>query len=156
MARILQHWRIALLSLLIAGFCAAAGYQFGVESQPQLVLHSPKEGDLVILNGCVVSACQVLASVRVHHKLEPQFWSRVMLVKYQGTRSGHAYCVWETDGVIFGYDRNGGSFTIPGKDRDAEAIARALAGELSRVLKKDMTVARAEFIEPSEAQIHAY
>ena len=62
MARILQHWRIALLSLLLAGFCTAAGYQFGVESQPQLVLHSPKEGDLVILNGCVVSACQVLVS----------------------------------------------------------------------------------------------
>lgn len=156
MARILQHWRIALLSLLVAAICVAVGYQCGVASRPQLVLHTPQEGELVVMNGCVVSACQVLASIRAHYMLEPRFWSRVMLVKYEGTRAGHAYCVWETDGVIFGYDRNGGSFPIPGKERDAEAIARALAGELGKVLKKEMTVARAEFIEPSQAHVHAY
>ena len=156
MARILQHWRIALLSLLIAGLCAATGYQCGVASRPQLVLHAPREDDLVVVNGCVVSACQVLASIRAHYMLEPRFWSRVMLVKYEGTRSGHAYCVWETDGHIFGYDRNGGSFPIPVTERDPQAIASALAVELSRVLKKEMTVARAEFIEPTEAQVHAF
>ena len=156
MARILQHWRIALLSLLVAALCVAVGYQCGAASRPQLVLHAPKEGDLVVVNGCVVSACQVLASIRAHYMLEPRLWSRVMLVKYEGTRSGHAYCVWETDGHIFGYDRNGGSFPIPGSDRDADAIARALAVELSKVLKKEMTVARAEFIEPSQAQVHEF
>ena len=156
MARILQHWRISLLSVLVAALCAAVGYQFGVASRPHLVLHNPQEGELVVMNGCVVSACQVLASIRAHYILQPRLWSRVMLVKYEGTRAGHAYCVWETDGQIFGYDRNGGSFPIPGTERDADAIARALAVELSKVLKKEMTVARAEFIEPSEAHLHAY
>ena len=27
--------------------------------------------------------------------------------------SRHAYCVWETDGTIYGYDRNAGGFPIP-------------------------------------------
>jgi hypothetical protein len=156
MARLQKHWRLAVLALLCTAIVGVLGFQAGAATRPQLVLHNPAKDELVTLNGCVVSACQVLASVRTHHALERNFWSRVMLVRYQGMRTGHAYCVWETDGHIFGYDRNGGSFPIPGNNRDPHAIASALAGELSKVLKREMTVANADFIEPAEVQIHAF
>ena len=120
------------------------------------MIQSPQADDLVIVNGCVVSACQYLASVRAHHGLDTHFWSRVMLVRYKGLKAGHAYCVWETDGQIFGYDRNGGGFPIPVQERDPRAIASALAGELGKVLKREMAVDRAEFIEPAEAETFAF
>jgi hypothetical protein len=157
MARaIIRHWRYTFLGVLILALCGVVGFQAGAASRPQIVLHNPQENDLVVLNGCVVSACQYLASVRVHHTLDRDFWSRVMLVRYKDLKSGHAYCVWETDGQIFGYDRNGGAFPIPIKDRDPKAIAGALAGELGKVLKRQVEVERAEFIEPSETAAHEF
>lgn len=151
MARtIIRHWRYSLLGLLTLALCVVVGFQAGAASRPDLILHNPQDNDLVVINGCVVSACQYLASVRAHHELDRNFWSRVMLVRYKGLKSGHAYCVWETDGQIFGYDRNGGAFPIPIQDREPKGIASALAGELGKVLKREMEVERAEFIEPSE------
>ena len=154
--RIIQHWRYSLLGGLVLALCVVVGFQAGAASQPQIVLQTAKEDDLVVINGCVVSACQYLASVRAHNSLDRSFWSRVMLVRYKDLKSGHAYCVWETDGQIFGYDRNGGAFPIPVKEREPKAIASALAGELGRVLKREMAVERAEFIEPAEAQTFAF
>lgn len=157
MARtIIRHWRYSLLGLFVVALIGVLGFQAGAASRPQIVLHDPREDDLVVVNGCVVSACQYLASVRSHHQLDRHFWSRVMLVRYEGMKAGHAYCVWETDGQIFGYDRNGGGFPIPIREREPKAIASALAGELGKVLKREMTVARAEFIEPSEAATFHY
>ena len=121
----------------------------------QIRLVAPKEGDVIVLNGCVVSACNYLANVRAHHELAPNFWSRILLVRYNENRAGHAYCIWETDGQIFGYDRSG-SFPIPHSARDPKLIASALAGELEKVMKKPMVVARAEFIEPSTAKLYAF
>jgi hypothetical protein len=66
------------------------------------------------------------------------------------TQAGHAYCVWETDGNIHGYDRNSGSFPLPVYIRDARAIAIVLAQDLSKVLKEPLSVANAEFIEPNQ------
>jgi hypothetical protein len=154
--RLIKHWRYTLLAMLIMANIGVLGYQAGAASRPQIVLQSPEADDLVIINGCVVSACQYLASVRAHHSLDRHFWSRVMLVRYEGLKAGHAYCVWETDGHIFGYDRNGGGFPIPVKERDPKAIASALAGELGKVLKREMTVDRAEFIEPADAETFAF
>jgi hypothetical protein len=154
--KIIRHWRYSLLGLLVVALIGVLGFQAGASSRPQLVLHNPAEDDLVVVNGCVVSACQYLASVRSHHQLDRHFWSRVMLVRYEGVKAGHAYCVWETDGQIFGYDRNGGAFPIPGKVREPKAIATALAGELGKVLKRDMQVARAEFIEPGETATYEF
>jgi len=157
MARIIiRHWRYSLLSFLTVALIGALGFQAGAASRPQIVLQEARENDLVVINGCVVSACQYLASVRSHHNLDRHFWSRVMLVRYQGLKSGHAYCVWETDGQIFGYDRNGGAFPIPIKERDPKAIAGALAGELGKVLKRNLEVDRAEFIEPTETETHSF
>jgi hypothetical protein len=157
MARIIvRHWRYSLLAfLVVAVFCVLA-FQAGAASRPQIVLQSAQEDDLVVINGCVVSACQYLAGVRAHNGLDRHFWSRVMLVRYKDLKSGHAYCVWETDGQIFGYDRNGGAFPIPVRDRDPKAIASALAGELGKVLKRVVEVDRAEFIEPAEAETFAF
>jgi hypothetical protein len=57
--------------------------------------------------------------------------------------------VWETDGTIYGYDRNAGGFPIPVYTRDAESIAIILAKELSRHLKENLAVSHADFVEPS-------
>jgi len=148
--------KVILLALLWAGVAGALGYEVGFSSRPQVVYRTPLENELVVINGCVVSACQFLASVRAQNELDPSFWSRVMLVRYENSTAGHAYCVWETDGHIFGYDRNNGGFPIPGHDRDPKAIASALATELGKVLQKEMLVARAEFIEPRKAKLYAF
>jgi hypothetical protein len=132
------------------------GFQWGVNTRPQVVYRAPVEGELAVLNGCVVNACQYLASVRAKHELEQNFWARVMLVRYQGQTAGHAYCVWETDGHIFGYDRNNGGWPIPGATREPKAIAAALAGELGKVLNREMVVERAEFIEPRDVRLYAF
>jgi hypothetical protein len=115
----------------------------------QKVVLRPTEDDLVVLNGCVISACNYLAVVKTQHVLEQDFWAKILLVRYDNHKAGHAYCVWETEGIIYGYDRNAGSFTIPVYTRDAKAIAIVLAQELSRVMTRPLAVARAEFVEPN-------
>ena len=105
--------------------------------------------DLAMLNGCVVSACNYLAAVKAQNTLEKDFWAKVLLVRYENNSAGHAYCVWETDGTIYGYDRNSGGFPIPGYTRDAKEIAAILADGLSKHLGKPLVVASAEFVEPS-------
>ena len=120
------------------------------------LLIAPKPDDLVVLNGCVISACNYLASVRARYRLERHFWSRILLVKYNNHPSGHAYCVWETDGQIFGYDRSGGSFPIPSHEKDAMPIASSLAAELEKFLGRPMVVQSAQFVEPETAQLYAF
>ena len=149
-------WRYVLLAILWSSVVAAGAYQFGVDSHPQVVFQEPRDDQLVVINGCVVSACQCLASMRAKHELDSSFWSRVMLVRYKNNAAGHAYCVWETDGHIFGYDRNNGGYPIPTRDRSPKAIADALAVELGKVMKKEMLVERAEFIEPRDTKLYVY
>lgn len=151
-----RSWHTVALVLLWGSVVAVGGYQLGVASHPQVVYREPREDELVVINGCVVSACQFLATVRAQHELETNFWSRVMLVRYADSTAGHAYCVWETDGHIFGYDRNNGGYPIPTRNRDPKAIAAALALELGKVMKKEMLVERAEFIEPRDTKLYAY
>jgi hypothetical protein len=115
----------------------------------QTVLVNPGKNDLVVLNGCVVSACNYLAAVKTQHSLEKNFWAKIMLVRYQNHPAGHAYCVWETEGTIYGYDRNAGSFPIPVYTRDPKAIAIVLAQELSKHLHDTLAVSHAEFVEAS-------
>ncbi len=144
--------RLAVLFIMVA-----SGWGLGrMMAPPEVMLLEPRDDDLVVLNGCVISACSYMATVRAVHQLEGSFWSRVMLVRYNNSDAGHAYCVWQTDGHIFGYDRNGGSFPIPGNSRDAKEIAQSLAFGLERVMKKPMLVTRAEFIEPKHAKLYAY
>ena len=144
--------RLAVLFIMVA-----TGWGLGyVTSPPHVMLLEPHDEDLVVLNGCVISACSYMATVRAVHRLEGSFWSRVMLVRYNDSNAGHAYCIWQTDGHIFGYDRNGGSFPIPGNTRDPKAIAESLAGELERVVKKRMLVTSAEFVEPKHVKLYAY
>lgn len=115
-----------------------------------------EEDDLVILNGCVVSACNYLAIVKAKNTLEKDFWARILLVRYENNAAGHAYCVWETDGTIYGYDRNNGGFPIPGYTRDAREIASILADSLSKHLGKELVVASAEFVEPGRAELRKF
>src|SRR5882724_215897 len=137
--RIARHVAIYL-------FIALTGY--GIGACRQNVMLNPSEDDLIVLNGCVVSACNYLAAVKTQHNLEKNFWAKILLVRYANHPAGHAYCIWETDGTIYGYDRNAGSFTIPVYTRDAKAIAIVLAQELSKVMAGPLAVARAEFVEP--------
>jgi hypothetical protein len=123
--------------------------------QQQVVLQ-PGEEDLVVLNGCVVSACNYLAVVQTQHRLEPNFWAKVLLVRFDRQLAGHAYCVWETDGIIYGYDRNAGGFPIPVYTRDPRSIAIVLAMELSKILNKPLSVTNAEFVEPAKAQLYQF
>ena len=44
--------------------------------QPQHVILTPAEDDLVVLNGCVISACNYLAAVKTQHTLEPSLGDR--------------------------------------------------------------------------------
>ena len=144
--------------MLWASVIGVLGFQFGMNTRPQVevVYRAPADDELVVVNGCVESACQYLACVRAKHNLEKDFWSRVMLVRYKGSSAGHAYCVWETDGHLFGYDRNNGGWPIPSSEREPKGIAQALAGELSKVLGKNMDVDKAEFIEPRETRLYAF
>ena len=116
----------------------------------------PSENDLVVLNGCVISACNYLAVVKTQHSLDKNFWAKVLLVRYKNHPSGHAYCVWETDGTIYGYDRNAGSFPIPIYTREPKVIATVLADGLSKALKEQLLVAQAEFVEPTKAELYKF
>src|ERR1700751_4240286 len=118
----------------------------------QAVILSPGESDLVVLNGCVVSACNYLAVVKTQHAPDKSFWAKILLVRYNDHPAGHAYCVWETEGTIYGYDRNAGSFPIPVYTRDARAIAIVLAQELAKVLNEPLSVNRAEFVDSTKTQ----
>jgi len=91
-----------------------------------------------MLKGCVVSACNYLAVVRAKHILEPDFWAKILLVRFEDNSAGHAYCVWETDGTIYGYDRNSGGFPIPTYTKDPMEIASILAVEFSKHLGADV------------------
>lgn len=132
-----------------------ACFTLGARPQQPVVL-TPGQDDLVVLNGCVISACNYLAVVKTKHSLEQDFWAKILLVRYDDHPAGHAYCVWETDGTIYGYDRNAGSFPIPVYTRDARAIAIVLAQELGKVLNEPLSVARAEFVESKNAQLYQY
>ena len=125
-------------------------------SRERVVLVDPKEDDLVVLNGCVISACNYLAITRAKHKLEADFWAKILLVRFDNHPAGHAYCVWETEGTIYGYDRNSGGFPIPVYTRDPRAIAIVLAQELGKVLKEPLSVQSAEFVEPGEAELYKF
>jgi hypothetical protein len=97
-----------------------------------------------------------LAVVQTQYSLDKDFWAKILLVRYEDHPAGHAYCVWETDGTIYGYDRNAGSFPIPVYTRDAKAIAIVLAQELPKVLGENLAVSRAEFVESNKAQLYKY
>lgn len=109
--------------------------------------------DLAMINGCVVSACNYMAVVKAKHTLDRDFWTKILLVRYSENSAGHAYCVWETDGTIYGYDRNSGGFPISKYTRDPKEIASVLAVELSKHLDQTLTVASADFVEPSNTQL---
>ena len=129
--------------------CTTAGCQ-------QRVVLTPGENDLVVLNGCVISACNYLAVVKTQHTLDQSFWAKILLVRFENHPAGHAYCVWETEGNIYGYDRNSGAFPIPVYTRDPRSIAIVLAQELSRVLNEPLAVSRAEFVNSSEAELYSF
>lgn len=127
-----------------------------LSSCQQRVILVPGEDDLVVLNGCVISACNYLAVVQTQHKLEPDFWAKVLLVRFDNHPAGHAYCVWETEGTIYGYDRNSGGFPIPVYTRDPRAIAIVLARELSKVMNETLAVKSADFVEPARAELYKF
>ena len=124
--------------------------------QPQKVILVPGENDLVILNGCVISACNYLAAMETQHKLEPNFWVKILLVRYRDHPAGHAYCVWETDGTIYGFFFFNDTSTTEIYTREPKAIAAALADELSKVLNEHLTVAQAEFVEPHKSDAYRF
>ncbi len=141
-------FRSTVLALILFAL-AACGRQ-------PVVLVDPHEDDLVMLNGCVVSACNYLAITKAKHKLEPNYWAKILLVRFDNNAAGHAYCVWETEGTIYGYDRNSGGFVIPTYTRDPRAIAIVLSRELSKYVKQPLVVKSAEFVEPESTQLYAY
>ena len=125
-------------------------------SRERVVLLEPKEGDLVVLNGCVVSACNYLAVTKARHTLEPNYWAKILLVRFVDHPAGHAYCVWETNGTIYGYDRNSGGFPIPVYTRDPRSIAIVLAQELSKVMGEPLSVQSADFVDPGTTELYSY
>ncbi|MDQ6911614.1 MAG: hypothetical protein M3128_01915 [Verrucomicrobiota bacterium] len=147
-----HHFRPGFLRILLVLVCVI----FSSCRQERIVLVEPKENDLITINGCVISACNYLALVSAKHKLESNFWSKILLVRYENHPAGHAYCVWETEGTIYGYDRNSGGFPIPVYTRDPRAIAIVLAQELSKILEQPLAVRSAEFVEPGQVDIYKY
>src|SRR3954454_14803157 len=122
----------------------------------QRVVLAPGEDDLVVLNGCVVSAVNYLAVVKTQNALDKNFWAKILLVRFANHPAGHAYCVWETEGNVYGYDRNSGAFPIPVYTRDPRAIAIVLAQELSRILNEPMAVSQADFVNSNEAELYTF
>ena len=138
----------------IAYHCALLSACATLSCRPQqTLLMAPSEDELVVLNGCVVSACNYLAAIKTQHALDKNFWAKILLVRYSNHPAGHAYCVWETDGTIYGYDRNAGSFPIPVYTQDPRSIAIVLAQELGKVLNENLSVERAEFVESQRAEV---
>src|SRR6195256_7016765 len=129
----------------ISSILCAAFLICGVSGCQRTVVFSPSENDLVVLNGCVVSACNYLAVVKAQHTLDRNFWAKILLVRFDNHPAGHAYCVWETEGNIYGYDRNSGGFPIPVCTRDPRSIAIVLAQELSKFVHEPLAVSQAEF-----------
>jgi uncharacterized membrane protein len=140
----------------VSSIGAAALLLFTSTACHQRVVLAPAEDDLVVLNGCVVSACNYLAVVKTQHALDKNFWAKILLVRFANHPAGHAYCVWETEGNIYGYDRNSGAFPIPVYTRDPRAIAIVLAQELSRILHEPMAVSQAEFVNSNEADLYTF
>ena len=140
-----------LLSPAIIGVCC-----FLLGMQHPFAAPDKQEEDLAVLNGCVVSACNYLAAVKAQNTLEKDFWAKILLVRYENNSAGHAYCVWETEGTIYGYDRNSGGFPIPGYTRDPKEIASILAEGLSKHLGQELKVASAEFVEASKAELKRF
>ena len=139
-----------------SAFAAGLVLLFVTTGCQQRVVLTPGEDDLVVLNGCVVSACNYLAVVKTQHALDRNFWAKILLVRFENHPAGHAYCVWETEGNIYGYDRNSGAFPIPVYTRDPRLIAIVLAQELSRILNEPMAVSRAEFVNSNEAELYSF
>jgi hypothetical protein len=137
---------IACAALLV---CGSSGCR-------QRVTLTPTDDDLVVLNGCVISACNYLALIKAQHTLEKNFWAKILLVRFANHPAGHAYCVWETEGNIYGYDRNSGGFPLPVYTRDARTIAIILAQELSKYLDEPLSVSQAEFIDSNEAKLYSF
>jgi hypothetical protein len=142
-------------SFILTRLVALLGCLAFAACQEKVIL-VPGDDDLVVLNGCVISACNYLAVVKSQHTLDRNFWAKVLLVRYKNHPAGHAYCVWETDGTIYGYDRNAGAFPIPIYTREPKVIAAVLADGLSKVMQKELLVASAEFVEPSKAQLYKF
>ena len=128
---------------------------FATGCQQRVVL-TPGENDLVVLNGCVISAVNYLAVVKTQNTLDRSFWAKILLVRFENHPAGHAYCVWETEGNIYGYDRNSGAFPIPVYTRDPRSIAIVLAQELSRILNEPLAVSQAEFVNSNEAELYSF
>ena len=149
------HTSFRHFSIFLGRLALVASFALGACQQQKVIL-TPGENDLVVLNGCVISACNYLAVVETQHCLEPNFWAKILLVRFENHPAGHAYCVWETDGTIYGYDRNAGSFTIPVYTRDARAIAIVLAQELGKVMNEPLSVDRAEFVESQHSEIYKF
>jgi len=122
----------------------------------QRVVLTPQDDDLVVLNGCVISACNYLAVVKAQHTLDRNFWAKILLVRFDNHPAGHAYCIWETEGNIYGYDRNSGGFPLPVYTRDPRSIAIVLAQELSKFVHEPLAVSQAEFINSSEAELYTF
>lgn len=141
--------KLASLVCTAVLLCAMTGCQ-------QRVVLTPGENDLVVLNGCVISACNYLAVVKTQHTLDRNFWAKILLVRFENHPAGHAYCVWETEGNIYGYDRNSGAFPIPVYTRDPRSIAIVLAQELSKVLNEPLAVSRAEFVNSNEVELYSF
>src|SRR4051795_4209185 len=129
---------------------------FSVTGCRQRVVLTPGENDLVVLNGCVISAVNYLAVMKTQHSLDQNFWAKILLVRFANHPAGHAYCVFEAEGNIYGYDRNSGSFPIPVYTRDPRSIAIVLAQELSRILNEPMAVSHAEFVNAAESDLYTY
>ncbi len=122
----------------------------------QRVVLTPGENDLVVLNGCVISAVNYLAVVKTQNTLNRNFWAKILLVRFENHPAGHAYCVWETEGNIYGYDRNSGAFPIPVYTRDPRSIAIVLAQELSKILNEPLAVSHADFVNSNEAELYSF
>lgn len=122
----------------------------------QRVVLMPGENDLVVLNGCVISAVNYLAVVKTQNTLDRNFWAKILLVRFENHPAGHAYCVWETEGNIYGYDRNSGAFPIPVYTRDPRSIAIVLAQELSKILNEPLAVSHADFVNSNEAELYSF
>ncbi len=147
--------RASLISRFAQPLAALLACVTFASCQPRVTL-VPADDDLVVLNGCVISACNYLAVVKTQHGLEQNFWAKILLVRYKNHPAGHAYCVWETDGTIYGYDRNAGSFPLPIYTRKPDVIAAVLATELSKVLKQPLLVAQADFVEPTKSDLYKF
>jgi hypothetical protein len=112
---------IAIILSLFLMSCATFNDQYSEQYHDQLSMRLPNDCVLdASIKDSALSGCKKLDGTEIWHK------PLVSVFIYQGKKLGHAMCIFEVRGRLWGYDSRG-SILLETRDKtDALAIAKEL------------------------------